>query len=68
MTVEPNGTLTGRAVNCLAGGAVGDALGGATEGFEADEIHGHHGGWVEGIVESIRRARGEERAFCAGCA
>lgn len=63
MTVEPNGTLTGRAVNCLAGGAVGDALGGATEGFESDEIHAHYGGWVEGIVESIRRARGEERAF-----
>jgi ADP-ribosylglycohydrolase len=63
VTVEPNGTLTGRAVNCLAGGAVGDALGGATEGFEADEIQAHYGGWVEGIVESIRRARGEERPF-----
>jgi ADP-ribosylglycohydrolase len=63
VTVEPNGTLTGRAVSCLAGGAVGDALGGATEGFESDEIHAFYGGWVEGVVESIRRARGEERPF-----
>jgi ADP-ribosylglycohydrolase len=63
VTVEPNGTLTGRAVNCLAGGAVGDALGGATEGFESAEIQAHYGGWVEGIVESIRHARGEPRPF-----
>jgi ADP-ribosylglycohydrolase len=63
VTVEPNGTLTGRAVSCLAGGAVGDALGGATEGFESAEIHDHYGGWVEGIVESIRRSRGEDRPF-----
>jgi ADP-ribosylglycohydrolase len=63
VTVEPNGTLTGRAVNCLAGGAVGDALGGATEGFESAEIDAHYGGCVEGIVESIRRARGEDRPF-----
>jgi ADP-ribosylglycohydrolase len=63
VTVEPNGTLTGRAVNCLAGGAVGDALGGATEGWESDEIHAHFDGWVEGVVQSIRHARGEVRPF-----
>lgn len=45
-----------RAVQCLAGAAVGDALGGATEGFEAHEIAAHYGGPVTGIVESIRRA------------
>jgi ADP-ribosylglycohydrolase len=63
VTVEPNGTLTGRAVNCLAGAAVGDALGGATEGWESDEIHAHFDGWVEGVVQSIRHARGEVRPF-----
>jgi ADP-ribosylglycohydrolase len=55
--------LTGRAVSCLAGGAVGDALGGATEGWESAEINAHYGGWVEGVVESIRHARGEVRPF-----
>ncbi len=55
--------LTDRAVGCLAGAAVGDALGGATEGWEAAEIHAHFGGWVTGIVESIRRARGLEKPF-----
>src|SRR5213592_1116476 len=49
--------LTERAVGCLAGAAVGDALAGATE------IHEHFGGWVEGIVESIRRARKIEKPF-----
>ena len=42
--------LTDRAVGCLAGAAVGDALGGATEGWESHEIHEHFGGWVTGIV------------------
>jgi ADP-ribosylglycohydrolase len=63
VTVEPNGTLTGRAVNCLAGAAVGDALGGATEGWESNEIHAHFDGWVESVVQSIRHARGEVRPF-----
>jgi ADP-ribosylglycohydrolase len=58
-----NGHLVDRAVGCLAGAAVGDALGGATEGWEADEIREHYGGPVTGIVESIRRARGEEKPF-----
>jgi len=60
---DVNGTLTGRAVNCLAGAAVGDALGGATEGWESHEIYEHFGGWVTGIVQSIRHARGEVRPF-----
>jgi ADP-ribosylglycohydrolase len=55
--------LADRSVGCLAGAAVGDALGGATEGWEAHEIQTHFGGWVTGIVESIRRARGEEKPF-----
>ncbi len=60
----PNGhLLADRAVACLAGAAVGDALGGATEGWEAHEIAAHFGGPVNGIVQSIRRARGEEKAF-----
>jgi ADP-ribosylglycohydrolase len=55
--------LTDRSVGCLAGAAVGDALGGATEGWESHEIHAHFDGWVTGIVESIRRARKVEKAF-----
>ena len=55
--------LTDRAVGCLAAAAVGDAFGGPTEGWESHEIHDHFGGWVEGIVESIRRARGVEKPF-----
>ena len=55
--------LADRAVGCLAGAAVGDALGGATEGWESHEISDHFGGWVEGVVESIRRARGIEKPF-----
>ena len=55
--------LADRAVGCLAGAAVGDALGGATEGWEAHEIQAHFGGWVEGIVESIRRNRGIDKPF-----
>jgi ADP-ribosylglycohydrolase len=55
--------LADRAVGCLAGAAVGDALGGATEGWESHEIHAHYGGWVTGVVESIRRARGMEKPF-----
>jgi len=58
-----NAMLTGRAVHCLAGAAVGDALGGATEGWESAEIEAHFDGWVTGIVQSIRHARGEVRPF-----
>jgi ADP-ribosylglycohydrolase len=55
--------LTTRAVGCLAGAAVGDALGGATEGWESHEIHDHFGGWVEGVVESIRHQRNLVKPF-----
>jgi ADP-ribosylglycohydrolase len=55
--------LTDRAVWCLSAAAVGDALGGATEGWEAREIEEHYGGPVEGIVQSIRHARGLVKAF-----
>jgi ADP-ribosylglycohydrolase len=53
--------LVDRAVGCLAGAAVGDALGGATEGWEAAEIVEHYGAHVTGIVPSIRRMKGIER-------
>jgi ADP-ribosylglycohydrolase len=55
--------LTSRAVGCLAGAAIGDALGGATEGWESSEIHDHYGGWVEGIVHSIRAERDLVKPF-----
>ncbi|WP_129668510.1 ADP-ribosylglycohydrolase family protein [Phytoactinopolyspora endophytica] len=42
--------LTSRAVGCLLGAAVGDALGGATEGWSPAQIRERWGGWVEGIV------------------
>jgi ADP-ribosylglycohydrolase len=60
--VNPN-LLTDRAVWCLSAAAVGDALGGATEGWESHEIDEHYGGPVEGIVQSIRHARGLVKAF-----
>lgn len=43
--------LHDRAVGCLVGAAVGDALGGATETYSPDEIRARWGGWVEGVVE-----------------
>jgi ADP-ribosylglycohydrolase len=55
--------LTTRAVGCLAGAAVGDALGGATEGWESSEIHEHYGGWVEGVVQSMRHRLGVVKPF-----
>ena len=55
--------LADRATGCLAGAAVGDALGGATEGWESREIHAHFDGWVGGIAESIRRSKGIEKPF-----
>jgi ADP-ribosylglycohydrolase len=42
---------------------VGDALGGATEGWESREIADHYGGFVAGIVPSIRRMKGIEKPF-----
>jgi ADP-ribosylglycohydrolase len=55
--------LTTRAVGCLAGAAVGDALGGATEGWESSEIHEHYGSWVEGVVQSMRHRLGVVKPF-----
>jgi ADP-ribosylglycohydrolase len=42
--------LERRAVGCLAGAAVGDALGGATEGYSPEVIRQRYGGPVTGIV------------------
>jgi ADP-ribosylglycohydrolase len=42
--------LVDRAVGTLTGAAVGDALGGATEGYSSRQIFERHNGWVEGIV------------------
>jgi len=55
--------LTDRAVSALAGAAIGDALGGATEGWESHEIYDHCGGWVEGVIESIRHQRNMLKPF-----
>ena len=55
--------LNDRAVAALAGAAVGDALGGATEGWEAHEIADHFGAPVEGVVPSIRMTKGIDKPF-----
>jgi ADP-ribosylglycohydrolase len=55
--------LVERATGCLAAAAVGDALGGATEGWESREIHDHFGGWVGGIVPSMRHTLGVVKPF-----
>ncbi|MEW9555926.1 ADP-ribosylglycohydrolase family protein [Nonomuraea sp. NPDC050783] len=53
--------LEDRATGCVAGAAVGDALGGATEGWTPEQIVARYGGRVEGIVppynEDWRNAR-----------
>lgn len=56
-------TLADRAAACLAGAGVGDALGGATEGSEASEIVEHYGGFVTGIVQSMRHMKGTVKPF-----
>lgn len=43
--------LTDRAVGCLVSAAVGDALGGATEGWLPEQIRQRWSGWVTGVVE-----------------
>ncbi|WP_233416601.1 ADP-ribosylglycohydrolase family protein [Streptomyces sp. N35] len=54
-------TLEDRARGCLVGAAVGDALGGAVEGWTTEQIAERHGGPVQGIVapfyENWRTAR-----------
>jgi len=42
--------LRARAIGCLAGAAVGDALGSATEGWSHEQIQTRYGGPVTGIV------------------
>ena len=55
--------LERRAVGCLAGAAIGDALGGATEGWESAQIHAHFDGWVEGVVQSMRHQLNKVKPF-----
>jgi ADP-ribosylglycohydrolase len=43
-------TLADRAAGCLSGAAVGDALGGPTEGWTTEQIRQRYGGFVEDIV------------------
>lgn len=43
--------LQDKAIGALAAAAVGDAIGGATEGRSAEEIVARYGGFVEGITE-----------------
>ncbi|WP_427891649.1 ADP-ribosylglycohydrolase family protein [Kribbella sp. GL6] len=42
--------LEEKATGVLAGSAVGDAIGGAVEGWTPEAIRERHGGWVTGIV------------------
>ncbi|GAA3800091.1 ADP-ribosylglycohydrolase family protein [Sphaerisporangium flaviroseum] len=53
--------LTDKAVGCVTGAAVGDALGGATEGWTPEQIRERYDGYVTGIVppyfEDWRNAR-----------
>lgn len=61
MDTLATGTLETRVWAVLAGAAVGDALGGATEGWTPEQIQARHGGPVTGIVgpyhEDWRHAR-----------
>ena len=43
-------TLRDAARGCILGGAVGDSLGGSTEGYPPEVIRERFGGWVTGIV------------------
>ena len=43
-------TLRDKTLGCLVGAAVGDALGGPTEGWTPEQIWERWGGWVDGIV------------------
>ena len=44
-------TLQDKAIGALAGAAVGDAIGGATEGRSPEEILERYDGYVEGVVD-----------------
>ena len=47
--------LRDRTSATLAGAAIGDALGGATEGWTPEQIQQRHGGRVTGIVGAVLR-------------
>ena len=49
------GGLLDRSLGVLVGSAVGDALGGATEGWTTDQIRERYGGWVTDIVEPFNK-------------
>ena len=49
--------LRSKAIGCLAGAAVGDALGSATEGWSHEQILKRYGGPVTGIVAPYNDAR-----------
>ncbi len=49
--------LRSRAIGCLSGAAVGDALGSATEGWSHEQILKRYGGPVTGIVAPYNDAR-----------
>ena len=42
--------LGDKAIGCLVGAGVGDALGGATEGWTPEQIRERYGGYVTGVV------------------
>lgn len=42
--------LQDKALGCIYGGAIGDALGGPTEGRTPEQIQERYGGYVEGVV------------------
>ncbi|NUR70226.1 MAG: ADP-ribosylglycohydrolase family protein [Hamadaea sp.] len=48
--------LLAKSIGCLAGAAVGDALGGAVEGHSAEEIRAFYSGPVTGIAGPMRAA------------
>ncbi len=50
---RPTTLLEDKAMGCLAGAAVGDAIGGATEGWTVDAIRERYGGWVDDIVPAF---------------
>lgn len=54
-------TLEDKTTGCITGAAVGDALGGATEGYSTEQILERWGDWVTGVVppyhEDWRNAR-----------
>jgi ADP-ribosylglycohydrolase len=49
--------LRTKAIGCLAGAAVGDALGSATEGWSHEQIRQRYGGSVSGIVPPYAEGR-----------